>query len=98
MLVARGYCGKHQPDRESARLNQDVRQWYRSRRWRTARALMLVSHPRCDGYGTRIPCGARTVDVDHRVPHRGDPALFWDKANLQALCHRCHSAKTGTGQ
>jgi 5-methylcytosine-specific restriction protein A len=32
--------------------------------------------------------------TDHIVPHRGDPALLWDPANLQALCARCHNRKT----
>ena len=32
--------------------------------------------------------------VDHIVDHRGNQALFWDKANHQALCVPCHSAKT----
>jgi 5-methylcytosine-specific restriction protein A len=38
------------------------------------------------------------VDVDHIVPHRGDPKLLrhWD--NLQSLCHRHHSLKTARGQ
>ncbi|MGN8738508.1 HNH endonuclease signature motif containing protein [Bilifractor sp. HCP3S3_D3] len=32
--------------------------------------------------------------VDHIVPHRGDPKLFWDRSNWQALCKRCHDKKT----
>lgn len=32
--------------------------------------------------------------VDHIVDHRGNQDLFWDKANHQALCTPCHSAKT----
>lgn len=30
--------------------------------------------------------------VDHIEPHRGDQALFWNKANWQALCSAHHSA------
>ena len=33
--------------------------------------------------------------VDHIVPHRGDPKLFWDPDNWQTLCKRCHDKKTG---
>ena len=29
--------------------------------------------------------------VDHIKPHRGDAELFWDRDNLQSLCHSCHS-------
>jgi len=28
--------------------------------------------------------------VDHRVPHRGNQELFWDKNNWQSLCEDCH--------
>lgn len=29
--------------------------------------------------------------VDHRIPHRGDKVLFWDKHNWQPLCRTHHS-------
>ena len=35
--------------------------------------------------------------VDHIIPHRGDPELFWDRSNWQALCKNCHDRKTGMG-
>ena len=34
--------------------------------------------------------------VDHIIPHRGDEKMFWDEANWQALCKRCHDKKTMT--
>jgi 5-methylcytosine-specific restriction protein A len=30
--------------------------------------------------------------VDHKKPHKGDPKLFWDEKNWQALCKPCHDA------
>ena len=62
-------------------------------RWRRARAAYLTRHPLC------VPCQAagRVVSamvVDHVVPHRGDPVLFWDEANWQGLCKPCHDVKT----
>ena len=30
--------------------------------------------------------------VDHRVPHRGDQALFWNRSNWQPLCKSHHSS------
>jgi 5-methylcytosine-specific restriction protein A len=33
------------------------------------------------------------TEVDHIVPHRGDPIKFYTN-ELQSLCHICHSRKT----
>ena len=40
-------------------------------------------------------CGTWFVDTsdlvgDHKVPHKGDPDLFWDRDNVQCLCKPCH--------
>lgn len=59
------------------------------RRWRRARAEHLRAHPlcvMCERNGKTI---VATV-VDHRTPHRGDPALFWDPTNWQSLCQPHH--------
>lgn len=87
----------------AAALEQDLRDRDRSRgtaasrgydrRWRQARALYLAEHPLCalcmgEGATTRAEV------VDHKRPHRGDQALFWDVGNWQALCKRHHDAKT----
>jgi len=29
--------------------------------------------------------------VHHKMPHDGDPALFMDYENLEALCRPCHN-------
>lgn len=33
---------------------------------------------------------APNLVCDHRQPHRGDPALFWYRDNLNCLCKACH--------
>ena len=33
-------------------------------------------------------------EVDHKVPHKGNSFLFWDRDNWQGLCKSCHSRKT----
>ena len=38
-------------------------------------------------------CGAKATDADHIVPRAAGGTD--DPDNLQALCHRCHLAKTG---
>lgn len=63
--------------------------------WEKARAAFLSEHPlcrRCGDAGVTTPANV----VDHITPHNGDPALFWDRANWQPLCKRCHDVKTAT--
>jgi 5-methylcytosine-specific restriction protein A len=62
-------------------------------RWRRARGAYLACHHLC------VPCQAAgqvvpATVVDHIVPHRGDPVLYWDQGNWASLCKRCHDAKT----
>lgn len=85
------YCEDHVRDsgldRESA-----TRRGY-DRKWQHARSRYLSANPLCvncykDGRFVKA-----TV-VDHIKPHRGDPKLFWDENNWQALCKKCHDYKT----
>ena len=62
-------------------------------RWRRARAAFLARHPLCSLCEARGRLEAATV-VDHVLPHRGDPVLFWSEENWQGLCKHCHDAKT----
>ena len=65
-------------------------------RWRSARAVFLKKNPlcvKCREIGKLTPA---TI-VDHIIPHRGDPILFWDQSNWQPLCKDCHDHKTGSG-
>ncbi|MRW85402.1 HNH endonuclease [Pseudoduganella sp. FT26W] len=61
-------------------------------KWQQARAGYLRSHPLCV-YCERQGRTTEATVVDHRIPHRGDQALFWDKANWQALCKPCHDGQ-----
>lgn len=58
-------------------------------KWSKARALHLTANPLCVKCLARDRITAATV-VDHIVPHKGDPQLFWDPANWQSLCKPCH--------
>jgi 5-methylcytosine-specific restriction protein A len=62
-------------------------------RWRRARAAYLRRHPLCVSCAAAGRLEPATV-VDHVVPHRGDPGLFWNPGNWAALCKRCHNRKT----
>lgn len=59
-------------------------------KWQKARAGFLRSHPLCVMCEAESRITVATV-VDHKIPHRGDQALFWDKSNWQSLCATHHS-------
>lgn len=56
-----------------------------NRAWEKERAAFLKVNRHCRR------CGRIATVVDHRLPHRGAAALFWDRDNWQALCASCHS-------
>ena len=63
--------------------------FYQSTEWRELRRAVIRAHPGCSTAG----CIGKSSHVDHIVSRRRGGASL-DPANLQALCHRCHSAKT----
>jgi len=94
VLTRAARCPAHQVHQEHQRRNFDQRAWYRGKRWKALRHAVLTAQAwqcaRCHGVGLAL-------DVDHIIPHRGSPDLFWDRANIHALCKRCHSRKTQAG-
>lgn len=64
-------------------------------RWRKARKRFLMRNPICVECKKSGMLGVATV-VDHVVPHKGDPILFWDQSNWQGLCEHHHNKKTAT--
>ena len=73
----------------TTRLSTDQRGY--TWRWRKARAIYLQRNPLC------VMCKdvgliKEASVVDHKKPHRGDHALFWDETNWQGLCYRCHNS------
>jgi len=94
LATSGSHCRAHAARRERLRPLFDVRRWYRTKRWSVLRAHVLrqcLWCPLCAVDHIRT----RTTDCDHIVPHRGDPLLFWDEANLQGLCQRHHAQKSG---
>ena len=92
-LVARGkkYCDEHRALHPEEIRSASSRGY--DSRWRKARAQFLAEHPLCEEC-RKNGRYTKATDVDHIVAHRGDPELFWDRNNWQALCHVCHSRKT----
>ena len=65
-------------------------------KWQIAREAYLKENPLC------IECEAMgrirlATDLDHKIPHRGNMTLFWDRDNWAGLCKSHHSAKTAQG-
>lgn len=73
------------------------RKWYSTARWRALRLAVLAR----DGWKCRqtgvllsgVPYAPDSAVADHIVPHRGDPALFWDIDNLQAVAKEWHDGR-----
>lgn len=83
-----GRCAAHQAAHE--RIARDQRptpaeQGY-DRAWQQRRAAFLKRYRVC------AECGAPATDVDHVIPKAQGGTD--DLANLQPLCHVCHSRKT----
>ena len=70
------------------------RDWLNTARWQRLRLKVLER----DGYvcqqtGVALVGKHPAPDspvVDHKVPHRGNPDLFWDEGNLQAVSKLWH--------
>jgi 5-methylcytosine-specific restriction enzyme A len=94
VLVAQGRCRLHARVKEQLRPNRVIRRWYYRDRWKRLREQVLV-----ESCYTCTQCGrvAHQLEVDHIVKHEGNPELFWNRQNLQALCTDCHHRKTGRG-
>ena len=60
-----------------------------SRSWARASARYKQLHPICIGC-LAVSKLSKTDVVDHIVPHKGNPALFWNENNWQPLCRWHH--------
>lgn len=90
-LVLTPRCPTHTLALERVYRQRGHRHLYQTRRWKALSRRVLADNPICPGVGG--PCGAITEDVDHLHPVE-DGGPMWSTANLQALCHACHSRKT----
>lgn len=87
-------AAKEKAERDRTRTNSNDRGY--TYRYRKAREVFLKQHPLCNVCAT-LGATVAAVVVDHIVPHKGDPVLFWDrKNNWQPLCEMHHNQKTAT--
>lgn len=69
---------------------QPWRAWYKTARWQKLRWSVLVRDLFACQMCKCVEADTSKLVADHRTPHRGDEALFWDASNLQCLCKDCH--------
>lgn len=87
------YCEEHKSLHYDESRNSDRRGY--TNKWRKISKSFLKTHPLC------VRCKAegrytKATVVDHIIPHRGDPKIFWDMTNWQPLCKHHHDVKTMT--
>ena len=98
-LIAPGqrYCPDHKKREQQyydSKRDKQARKLY-NYRWEKYAKQFLKQHPLCQCE----ECADRIVPlpseaVDHKIPHKGDPGLFWDGSNHQAMAKVCHDRKT----
>ncbi len=95
--TAQKFCDKHKAQRTTHRRGSNPKP-YQSKAWRELRALVLARDPICKGLGERGDgCTRPSKHADHIQPWR-QGGQFLNPANVQGLCHSCHSRKTQAGQ
>lgn len=91
-----GYRVKLAPEqaRQTQRAKAPWKNWYSLAEWLALRQrVFLRDHYTCQWPG----CGKLEGDTsrliaDHKRPHRGNRALFFDETNVWTLCPTCHSS------
>lgn len=84
--------------RSRRRYHEDAsRKLYNTRAWRKLRDEVYVrDNYTCQKTGVlclgKHPAPNSPV-ADHIVAHRGDPSLFWDKANIQTVSKAYHDSE-----
>lgn len=101
--LAVGYLSQEQRERDrdrTRRQSNSLRHLYNTRRWRCPDTGVRVRIIDRDDHTCQM-CGCLLIGakhapnspvLDHKRPHRGNVALFWDEDNLQAQCKHCHDS------
>jgi len=79
---------------KSRNLMAPWRAWYNTERWRKLRMQVFVrDHFVCQRTGAvclgRYPAPNSPV-ANHKVPHKGNPELFWDINNIETVAKEVH--------
>jgi len=66
------------------------RKWYDTARWKRLRWSVLTRDLFICQMCKRAEPDTSQLVADHKIPHRGDAALFWNPDNIVCLCKSCH--------
>lgn len=100
LTVSGAYCEAHAKVKQKqveAKRESSTQRGY-GYRWQQVSKGFLNAHPLCQCEYCKegaLQLKPATV-VDHKIPHRGDMALFWDRDNWQSMAKECHDRKTAT--
>jgi 5-methylcytosine-specific restriction enzyme A len=74
--------------------SQPWRAWYHSTRWQQLRLEVFARDEwNCQRSGVIVVGKAPAPDspvAHHRIPHHGDPRLFWDVNNVETIAKAVH--------
>jgi len=95
--LAAGHPGVAAPKDEAGRTRyrREVtpwRKWYDTVRWKRLRWSVLTRDLFLCQMCKRTEGDTSQLVADHKRPHRGDAALFWDASNVWCLCKPCHDS------
>ena len=83
-------------DRERAKV-KPWRSWYGLKRWKDLQKVVLKrAGYTCEQTGVPLIGKSGEADspvIDHILEHKGDPDLFWDPDNLQAVTKAWHDSE-----
>jgi 5-methylcytosine-specific restriction enzyme A len=74
------------PDKKS----DPARQWYMTQAWQKLRQFVFVRDNFQCAECKEIIADKAKLRCEHKVPHQGDAALFWDIENCITVCADCH--------
>lgn len=88
------YCIKHQSEESNVNAysfmsSHEWKTLYQTKEWKAISNDVLTNQPIC-----QYCHQAKSTEVHHMIPHRGNEEVFFDISNLVALCHDCHTKQT----
>ncbi len=97
-LTRDAYCHEHAKQRrqeQEARTDRSSKHLYNSARWKAMRLAQLEREPLCCDCRAEGKIVLATI-ADHDIPHKNDPAAFFDASRLKSRCKHHHDLKTAT--